>query len=318
MCVIFITVSISLHINLQLPVFYLLLSIIFSVALLLNFRLFPRFGVNTTHAIALNYFVCFLTGWLLMPSGQRFQLNFSENWTWYCLALGIGFIVTFLLSGKATQSVGMTATSLVNNISLVIPVLASLFLFKSTIRFDVVNYLGLALAFVALVLVSIKSEDKKMTAATNGGLLLLAVFVLYGLTNTAINYLNIEIITTTDQTIPVTLVMIFGASLAGSLLLGYQVFIKKEMFKLNVVWASITLGVPNFLSFYFLILTLSFFQNSGAFVYPLYNVGVILASSFVGIVFFKEKLSTLNYTGLLVAILAILLISYQSILGEIL
>ena len=96
---------------------YLALSVLFSVLLLVNFRLFPKYDVNTTQAISLNYVICFITGLILMPKGQSFALDLSQNWTWYCLLLGIGFIVTFLLAGLATQRMGITATSLANNVS---------------------------------------------------------------------------------------------------------------------------------------------------------------------------------------------------------
>lgn len=297
---------------------YLLFSILFSVTLLVNFRLFPSYNINTTQAISLNYVICFITGYFLLPENQAFTLDLSQNWTWYCLALGFGFIITFMLSGITTQRVGMTATSLANNVSLVIPVLASLFLFSGDIVFDTINYLGLFLALVALVLVSIKKEAAVSTdlkaVGINGGLLLLAVFLMYGVTNTAINFLNLKFIPNPEQTISVTLVMVLGAVIAGQILFFYTLFKQKQRFELKTLIASVTLGVPNFLSFYLLILALTAYGNSGAFVYPIYNIGVILLSSVVGIIFFKERLSRLNYAGLGVAVLAITLISYQSFL----
>ena len=298
---------------------YLALSILFSVLLLVNFRLFPKYDINTTQAISLNYIVCFATGLLLMPKGQAFVLDLSENWTWYCLLLGIGFIVTFLLSGLATQRMGMTATSLANNVSLVLPVMASLFLFDTDMQFDAVNYLGLACAFIALILVSIKKETTPVdtsdlkSVGVSGGLLVLGVFLMYGITNTAINFLNLNYIPNPDLTIPVTLVMVLGAVIAGLCLFVYTSWKENKLPNKQTLVASVTLGVPNFLSFFLLILALTAFGNSGAFVYPIYNIGVILVSSLIGILFFKEKLSPLNYTGLGIAFLAIILISHQSI-----
>lgn len=296
---------------------YLALSILFSVLLLINFRLFPKYDINTTQAISLNYIICFLTGLILMPKGQAFTLDLTQNWTWYCLLLGVGFIITFLLSGLATQRMGMTATSLANNVSLVLPVLASLFLFNNEMKFDAVNYLGLGCAFVALILVSIKSETAAsasvQSVGVNGGLLIIGVFLMYGITNTAINFLNLNYIPNPDLTIPVTLVMVLGAVVAGLCLFVYTLWKENKRPNRQTLIASVTLGIPNFLSFFLLILALTAFGNSGAFVYPIYNVGVILVSSLTGILFFKEKLSPLNYTGLGIAFLAIILISHQSI-----
>ncbi len=294
--------------------FYLFLSIIFSVLLLTNFRLYPKYNISTFQAIAFNYPICFLTGLALMPKGQSFELNFAENWTVYALLLGVGFIITFLLSGFSTQRMGMTATSLANNISLVIPVLCSLFIFKTQGRpFDALNYLGLALALGAVALSTFKKSNEKVAGKGLDILLPIAVFLMYGITNTSINYLNINYIKSADRTVPVTLVMVFGAILAGMTVLIIQVIRGKEKIALKNVLASITLGVPNFLSFYFLILALTAYGNSGAFVYPLYNIGVILVSALVAFIFFKEKLSTLNKIGLLLAVLAIILISWQDI-----
>jgi multidrug transporter EmrE-like cation transporter len=174
-----------------------------------------------------------------------------------------------------------------------------------------------------LVLVSIKKETVATVAAVDastlksvgvsGGLLVIGVFLMYGITNTAINFLNLNYIPNPDLTIPVTLVMVLGAMIAGSCLFVYTSWKEQKLPNKQTLIASVTLGVPNFLSFFLLILALTAFGNSGAFVYPIYNIGVILASSLIGILFFKEKLSLLNYTGLGIAFLAIVLISYQSI-----
>ncbi len=295
---------------------YLILSILFSVLLLVNFRIFPKYGINTAQAIALNYPVCFISGYILMPAGQKFSMPLAENWVWFSLLLGFGFIITFILSGASTQKIGMTITSLANNISLVIPVLFSLLVFNTgEIQFSGLNYFGLILAILAIGIATFKSGDTGQQQAnwlTTGGLAL-AVFLMYGITNTAINYLNIKYIADPSRTIPVTLVMIFGAIMGGLFLLLYNYFAKKEKLELKNLMAAITLGIPNFLSFYFLILTLGHFGNSGAFVYPVYNIGVIAVSALVSIIFFKEKISKLNTIGIALAILAIALISWEKL-----
>lgn len=294
---------------------YLILSIILSVGLLVNFRLFPRFGIRTFQAIVFNYPVCFLLGYLLMDKEETFVLDLSQTWTWYCLALGLGFILTFILSGTATQRIGMTLTSLANNISLVIPVLFSLFVFGSdSIAFGPVNYLGLALGLVAVGIASWKADGGTRQAGfLQSGGLALAVFLLYGITNTAINYIQIHVIRNSPGAIPVMLVMVLGAVISGLAVWGYQWLRGKETFRARNLLAAVTLGIPNFLSFYFLILALNHYGSSGAFVYPLYNMGVILLSAGVSLMFFREKLSCLNQAGLGLALLAILFISWNSL-----
>ncbi|MGR3811661.1 EamA/RhaT family transporter [Jiulongibacter sp. NS-SX5] len=292
--------------------FYLLLSICLSVILLINFRVFPRFQVNTAQAIGLNYIVCFLVGLLLIPEGQHLTFDLKENWTWYCLALGVGFIVTFILSGLSTQKAGMTATSLANNLSLVIPVLASLLLYNTNAKeFSSWNYLGLGFAFLAVGMATYKGDKSQKSVSSIW--LPLAVFALYGITNSAINYINLQFIPDPNLVIPVTLVMVSGAMISGIILVIYRYFRFKETLAVKNILGAVSLGIPNFLSFYFLILTLTYYGNSGAFVYPIYNMGVILVSALVGIFFFKESLSKLNIAGLVLGLVAIILISYQEL-----
>lgn len=310
---------------------YLVASILLSVMLLLNFRLFPRFKVNTTQAIVFNYPICFLTGWLLMPAGQSFTIDFTQTWTWMALALGVGFIVTFLLSGASTQRSGITATSLANNLSLVIPVTFSLLVLGGGKVFDGLNYLGLVLALVAVGLSTYKApersvrtqtgEGEPLVGAPSAGLaparnaiwLPIAVFLMYGLTNTTINYMNVHYITAADQTVPITLTMVLGAIVAGFVLLTVRLLQGKERIEGRSLVAAVTLGIPNFLSFYTLILALSAFGGNGAFVYPVYNIGVILVAALTATLFFKEHLSALNKLGLALAVLAIGLISWQEL-----
>ena len=293
---------------------FLLLSILASVLLLVNFRIHGRFQIRTFQAIVWNYPVCWLVGYTLMPEGQSLGINVHEVWTWFSWALGIVFIITFVASGAATQRMGMTVTSLANNVSLVIPVLFSLFVFKvGGMNFDGWNYLGLMLALGAVVLSSLKKEEGN-SATGNAWWLVLSVFLLYGFSNTAINYLTIRYIPEPDRTVPVTLVMLLGAVVTGLSLLIYRVLKGEEVLAWRHIVAGVALGIPNFFSFYWLLLALHAFEGQGALVYPLYNIGVIVGSAFVGVVFFQEKLSNWNRWGLGLAVLALVLISYQAFL----
>ena len=293
---------------------YLILSVVFSVGLLINFRLFPKYGINTFQTIVFNYPVCFITGFLLLDKGESFQIDFSQHWTWYCLALGVGFIITFILSGISTQRVGMTITSLANNISLVIPVLFSLLVFGSTgMDFKAINYIGLILGVMAVAIAAYKKDTSAVSGSfwERGGLAL-AVFLMYGITNTVINYVQINIIKGGTGVVPVMLIMILGAVVSGLVVLGYKLVTGAEVFQKKNLVAAVTLGIPNFLSFYFLIKALNHFGSSGAFVYPLYNMGVILLSAAVGLIAFKEQLTNTNKLGLALAVIAIVFISWEA------
>ena len=240
---------------------YLVLSILFSVLLLVNFRLHPKYNIDTTQAIVFNYWVCVLLGWLLLPSGTTFSMDWSADITYYALLLGLGFIVVFMLSGASTLQSGITVTSLANNMSLVIPVLFNLWVFNTTQSFGLLNYIGLGLAFIAVYLSTWKKKETEGIELKNNRLTLpLLVFLMYGLTNTAFNYLNLKYVTASGTTIAFMLTACLGAVVSGLFLLIYQ---RKSIVLRNVI-AAIPLGIPNFLSFYFLLKALDVFKNNGS------------------------------------------------------
>jgi uncharacterized membrane protein len=295
---------------------YLILSILFSVLLLVNFRLHPKYQIDTTQAIVFNYWVCCVLGWFLMPSGATFAMDWSAEITYYALLLGLGFIVVFMLSGASTLKSGITATSLANNMSLVIPVLFNLLVFKTSQNFGFFNYLGLLLAFLAVYLSTLKKVGTEETtqstlptlsASAIGHLgMPFMVFLMYGITNTAFNYLNLKYVSANGTTIAFMLTACWGAIVGGLFLLIYQ---QKAIGFRNIL-AAIPLGIPNFLSFYFLLKALDAFKNNGALVLPVYNIGVILVSAFVASFVFREKLEKNNWIGLILALIAIVLISW--------
>lgn len=284
----------------------LFLSILFSVLLLVNFRLHQAWKVQTSVAILLNYPICFLAGYLVQPSAAEtvFQQNILLQWP--TLLLGVGFVVTFLFSGFSTQKNGMAVTSLANNMSLVIPVLFSLLFLGAAQQAQVFTYLGILAAFISIYFFSPSNTQEKGNIGAPWALL--AVFLCYGLTNATFNYLNKEIAPVLGGTVPFMLLALIGSMVAGILVLLIQVGTKKIQIDMRSVWAAIPLGVPNFFSFYFLLKALDQAQNNGAILLPMYNIGVIGGTALVAFVFFKERLSTKQWIGLGTGTAAILLL----------
>ena len=292
---------------------YLVLSILFTMLLLVNFRLHPKYQIDTTQAIVFNYWVCVILGWFLMPSGATFSVDWSADVTYFALLLGVGFIVQFILTGQSTLKSGMSITSLAGNMSLVIPVLFNLWVFKTSQNFGFVNYLGLLLAFVAVYLSTTKNtentEGAERTLENNKFLLPLLVFLVSGFANTTFSYLNFKYVSANGSTIAFMITACLGAIVSGVFLLIYQ---RKPIALRNLV-AAIPLGIPNFLSFYFLLKALDAFKNNGAYVLPVFNIGVIVASTCVALFFFKERLEKMNWVGLVLALVAIALISFKTL-----
>ena len=285
---------------------YLLLSVVFSVLLLVNFRAHARFQVDSRIAILLNYPVCFLTAYLHQPSAIPFHWPSASD-TRLLMAMGIGFVITFLLSGFSTQRNGMAPTSLANNISLVIPVLINLFILKTGGEITWSTAVGLAFSFSAIYFCSPQvdaSTDSKPIVA-----LLLAVFIAYGLTNTLFSYLNSTLTAQVGGTLPFIMMLLVGSMASSAIVLIWKSVNGTLNWNKNSVLASIPLGLPNFFSFYFLLKALDAYQNNAAVVLTTYNLSVILLSAITAGGVLKERLTRKQWLGLAVGCVGIALLN---------
>ncbi|MCF2487881.1 hypothetical protein [Dyadobacter sp. CY347] len=305
---------------------YFLLSVLFTVALYLIMRAFPRYRVHSFHAVVFNYYACVLTGLVLTPDLDLFKnVIWNSEGTLITLALGGMFVITFMLIGLTAQKVSVTATSLAGNMSLVIPVLFGLFVFQNNNKaFTAVNYAGLVIALAALALGAIQTTKKETDPPTNAAstnavspanlllILPLLTFLAAGTNNTLINYLSVKYYGAGETTL-FMIIACSGAILIGTVILIFRILARGEKLHWRSIVGGFILGVPNFLSLYFLLRALASFGNSAAFVFPIYNILTMLVSACAAWLIYHERLNHLNKFGLLLAVIAIIMISYQEL-----
>ena len=292
---------------------FLILSILMNVGIFTAFRLYPRYGIDTFQAIVINYVVCVITGVIFVGNVTSFQsITFTEPWLVISLFLVGVFVVGFYLTAITTQRFSMTVSSVASKISMAIPVLFALFIFDIESKiFDVWNFLGLFMALAAIYLTSFKSKTILQTKNVSGLLFLLpvSVFLIGGAIDTTINYTNYMYLTKAEEAIFPVFVFL-SAAIFGIILISF----KGYRFRKKNLKGGIILGVINYFSLYFLVRALSAFKNDGAMVYPILNMGIIMLSAMVSVLFFHEKMERRNKLGLIISFLAIFLISYQELL----
>jgi len=281
------------------------------------FRSYTKLGINTFPAIITNYGVCVITGVLYTGfSNVSSEVDTSAPWFYMAMVLGIIFVSTFYLMARTTQLRGVSVATVASKMSLAIPVVFSLFILKlGTNNLDNWNYLGIILAFVAIIMVSKKEKEgviKKQPLTLKYIALPLAVFLLGGVIDTSLNYANHHYVT--EATEAVFPIFIFGFAFIIGLTIAIVRGIK---FTRKDILGGIYLGVPNYFSIYLQLKALSAFDNNGAILYPSLNIGIIIASTLMAIFLFKEKLSRINMIGVSLAIIVILLLSHQEILKAI-
>jgi drug/metabolite transporter (DMT)-like permease len=297
-----------------------LIGVSLSAGLFLIFRAFNQLKINTFQAIVTNYWTCVVTALLYVWDFEAVsRISWEDLWVKVPLGLGFIFIGTFYLMGFVAQNISISASSVAAKISLIIPVLFNLFFFNTDKKFDGLNYLGLVCVFVAIFLTSSKVESKEPQAKTQkswGNIVLISlIFLMSGAIDTSINWVTQTSAKDATSQALFSMLIFAVAGVIGVSILLKKVIVEKEKVEMKNILGGIVLGVVNYFSVVFMIRSLQVeFSNNGAFFFPIFNIAIILFSTVFAIILFKERLNTRNKVGILVAMIAILLISYQSIL----
>jgi len=285
---------------------YLLLSILSSTVIFVVFRLYKKYGVNTLQAIIVNYFIACIVGFFgYIESFDDIVRIPSESWFFGTVFLGAMFITVFNLAAITTQRSGLSVVSVATKMSVAIPVFFGIFIYNESLGFLKVT--GIILALAAVYLSSIKTK-KGISIKKENLIFPLLVFVGSGIIDTTINYLENFYVSETD-------VGLFSSSIFGVAgIIGTTILIGQAVLgKLKITWKNIAggiaLGIPNYFSIYFLVMALRSpgFENSV--IFTLNHVGIVLASTILGIVLFKEVLLKKNWIGIALAVISIILVA---------
>ncbi|HXA02187.1 MAG TPA: DMT family transporter [Cytophagaceae bacterium] len=286
----------------------LFLTTIFSVSLFVFFRVSPRFRINSFHAIVCNYFICTIIAVSLNDIKVIQQLDYTRNWILLSMLTGAMFPLSFYLMALAIEKVNLSVAGVANKMSMVIPVTFNFMFLQIGARdMKALNIIGICLALPAIFLASFKpSEDILMDKKTQNHFILpLLVFLTAGIIDSLINYISYYYLTSRTEQLLFPIFTFVAAALVGSLIVAGRALMKNESVNMRSVTGGIILGIPNFLSIFFMLKTLNDFNNDGAVVFPFLNITVIILTSLSGLIFFKEKLSRLNIAGIILALISI-------------
>ncbi|MFT5237571.1 MAG: drug/metabolite transporter (DMT)-like permease [Flavobacteriaceae bacterium] len=284
---------------------YLALSVLSSVIIFVTFKLFSKYQINTLHAIVVNYIVACISGIVAYESSIDFTEIPSYEWFYYTLGLGALFIIVFNLMAITTQRSGLSVVSVATKMSVVIPIIFGLVYYKES--FGVYKIIGVLLALIAVYLASNKSRDG-ISVSPKGFIFPLLVFIGSGIIDTSLKFLENSFVAEND--VPIFSATIFGsAAFIGIIVLSFKAVQGNFSFQFKNVLGGIALGIPNYFSIFFLVKALrsDLLDSSG--IFTVNNVAIVMISTLFGIILFKEKLSTKNWLGILLAIISIFLVT---------
>lgn len=281
----------------------LLIIILSTVAILLCFKLFNRFNINTLLAIVVNYFVAAGFGFAL----ERQRLSFSElpdkPWILMAVVLGILLILGFNLFALSTKKAGMTITAMAARLSLLIPVSLGLIFFNEQATLSKITGVILTIAALSLTLIN----DKKGSAKITVMMLPVFLFIINGMVDSTLKISQYYYIK--DDYILFLASGFFISLLIGVIILIFN-YKKLQTYAVGkTILAGLILGLLNWLSTYYMLKAMSTFDISGFL--PLVNVNVVSLAAILEYTLFKEKLKPINVLGLFLAVFAILLLGYN-------
>lgn len=291
--------------------YYLLGSIVLTSYLTLAFKACEKYKISIFQAIVFNYITCVITGSFVNGVFPVNRSVMQEPWfPWACL-MGILFVSIFNVIGLTAQKISVAVASVANKLSLIIPVMLSVYLYHETV--EGWKLAGVILALVAVVLTCYQSEkqEKHLGAAVKKWeyLLPFILFIGSGLLDALINHVQ-KLYVTEENKNAYLITGFLSAAVIGSVLLLVQYLTGKQKFALKHLIAGIIIGIPNYFSIWFLVRFLknSPWQSSASI--PVNNMGIVLFSSVMAWILFREKLSKINWIGIILSLIAIYFIAF--------
>ncbi len=285
--------------------FYLIATILLNVVISVVFKLFPKYNINALQAIVANYFVCVITGCVSTGHIPFTMAAMHVDWLPWAIIMGVSFICIFNLLAYSTRVDGITTTIIASKLSLVIPVIFSLLVYKE--HATIAKIAGVLLAFPAVYLTTrVEGDNHKPQSLLWPAL----IFVGGGFLDTATNYVQLHFLSTTDSQAAYTIFVFATAATTGAIVIMVLLIMKRITLQWRNLVAGILIGVPNYFSIYYFIRALnSNFLESSASI-PVLNIGILAASALTAIIIFKEHVNVLRIIGMVTSVVAILLIAF--------
>lgn len=275
---------------------YILLAVVFSVAVSVLLKVARHRGIDIVQAVATNYVVAALLAVLLLGATPQAAIEAKATWT-PLLLLGVLLPAIFLVMARSVRSAGIVRTDVAQRLSLFLSLFAAFAFLGDTLT--QAKTLGIVLAFAAVLCVVWRRERGTMERA--GWAAPLAVFAGFGAIDICFK-----------------LVAQAGAPFASALLASFliamalcwlAVLVRAASRTAPVTWRSLAFGVllgaANFANILFYVRGHQALPNDPSLVFASMNVGVVVLGTLVGAFGFKERLTAVNWLGVALAIGAI-------------
>ncbi len=271
-----------------------------SVAIFLIFKWVASRNVLLPAVIVWNYITCVWVGTLLLWESPVFSAEaLKQKGFLPIVSLGVLFMITFLLMGRSTAKSGAAMSAVASKMSVVIPILIAVLWFAEQMAFS--GFIGIVLALLAVFFITYQpNAEHKLDQS------LIWVFLGSGIVDSGMNAVK-KANYVHWSNLQFAVLTFSGAAVCGVvfMLISKQV---RSLWNLNTfLWGSF-LGVVNLFSIFAIYYGLDVFQAKSAVFFTLNNISVVVLTFLLGL-FMREQFTKTGLAGLVLAVLAIFLLS---------
>ncbi len=291
--------------------FYLLLYIVFSSVFTLCIKWAHNRGTEDIITIGAINYICAafaITPWFFLGVKQTGE----PMAMWTGGTMGLVYFIAFFFVNYCIRVVGVSSTTVVGSLSLLLPIIVAAFAWDSTP--NSIQIAGIGLALVSLLMIAIKpqsnvnlqndAEDKRDGGKWIAPTILFIFFLLCGISRISQEAFKFESVLDQKPTFVLTAFVVAG--IPSALLLIYR---RKRILWMELVIGTI-MGIANFLQTLLILKALD--SIDGYIVFPLSSAGGIVFTTLVATFLLDEKLRKRAYIGIAIAVIALVLLNWDS------
>ena len=276
---------------------FLCLAILSSAAIALIMRISANKISARLSMLSVNYLICSLLG----AAYAGFDLLQPVETPGFSTAIllgvvsGVLYLGGFVLCQWNTTNNGIVLTSVFMKLGLLVPIALSVLFFHEIPTWT--QILGFCIALLAIFLINFKKGDSGSRFRWQ---LLIMLLMCGGADAMSKVYENLGPAALSNQ-------FLFYTFATALVLCTAIVVYKKERPGIRELLFGAAIGIPNFFSAKFLLLSLT--QVDAVVVFPSFSIATMLLTTLAGVVFFRERLQKLQWLALVAIVAALFLLN---------
>jgi drug/metabolite transporter (DMT)-like permease len=281
--------------------FFLILHIFLLGSFSLIIKYYQASGRNLLAVGAVNYAIAAFVAALSVIYKGDFEFS---NATWFIGILGgIAYSISYFFLINAVKLSGISITWSVVRLSVLVPVLVSIFYWKEQPNSYQIVGIGFACLSLPLLSINFRNAGANPQKIGRAGALIIALFIAAGGSNLAFKAFN-EFSVGSQQRMYLLFLFSTAAIISASALL-----IKKSLPKAIDIPFGIALGLSNISAGYYLLLALM--RLPGMVAFPISGSMGIVLTTLAGMIIWRESLRRITILGIIAAVIAVVLINLK-------